>query len=248
MTTALRTAWVVGASSGIGAALARELTSRGYQVAISARDETALQDVAAGSMAVVQVDVTDRESVLSAASDAEAALGRVDLAVFLAGVWEQMSSRRFDFDTFKKHVDVNLLGMASCIDAVLPTMQRQGRGTILGVASLAGYRGFPGAEGYGATKAAQINLLESMRAGLSRTGVSVLTACPGFVETPLTGRNAFPMPFMISPETAARHLADGVERGSPLIEFPWQMSLLMKAARLVPARLWPLLARGEAGR
>ena len=133
---------------------------------------------------------------------------------------------------------LNLGGMANCLGALLPRMKARRAGMIVGIASVAGYRGLPGAEAYGATKAAQINLLESLRARLRPDGIDVLTVCPGFVETEMTEANTFPMPFMIKAPQAAQAIADGMEKQSARIVFPWQMALLMKAARLVPDRLW----------
>jgi short-subunit dehydrogenase len=119
-------------------------------------------------------------------------------------------------------------------------MKTQRAGMIVGISSVAGYRGLPGSEAYGATKAAQLNLLEALRVRLRRDGIDVLTVCPGFVETEMTEQNTFPMPFIVSAEQAGRAIADGIEKQSARIVFPWQMSLLMRAARLIPDRLWAL--------
>ncbi|HEU4946611.1 MAG TPA: SDR family NAD(P)-dependent oxidoreductase [Kribbella sp.] len=238
MELAGRRVWVVGASSGIGAALAAELVRRGARVAVSARRTDALRDVAGDRMLAVPVDVTDEESVRKAAGSVADELGGIDIAVLAAGYWKQLSAADFDVAVFRKHLDVNLSGMANCLAALIPLMRAQRAGVIVGVASVAGYRGLPGAEAYGATKAAQINLLESLRAGLRRDGVDVLTVSPGFVKTEMTETNTFPMPFMISAEQAARSIADGIEKQSAEIVFPWQMAVLMKLAKLVPNRLW----------
>jgi short-subunit dehydrogenase len=131
--------------------------------------------------------------------------------------------------------------MSNAIAAVLPEMLQRGSGGIAGIASVAGYRGLAGAEAYGATKAAQINMLESLRVHLARTGVRVTTVCPGFVRTDLTARNDFPMPFIIDADDAAVSICNGLERDRTEIVFPLPMALLMKAARLVPAGLWPRL-------
>jgi short-subunit dehydrogenase len=130
---------------------------------------------------------------------------------------------------------------------VLPAMLARRSGVIAGVASVAGYRGLPGAEAYGATKAAQINLLEALRAHTRRSGVQITTVCPGFVRTEMTDTNDFPMPFMVEPDEAARAICDGLEKERLEIVFPAQMALLMKAARYVPVRLWSLLASSTKG-
>ena len=239
--------WVVGASSGIGAEVARELVRRGARVAISARRKSDLDEVAGGHMLVVPLDVTDHAAAQTAAQQVGSELGGIDVLVAAAGHWQQTTAGELDVEVFSTHVQVNLMGMASSISAVLPGMRARGRGSVVGIASVAGYRGIPGAEAYGATKAAQINLLEALRAGLRGSGVTVQTVCPGFVETPMTRSNQFSMPFMVSADRAARTIVDGIEAGRVEIVFPWQMALLMKTARLVPVRLWSLLAKPRGG-
>ena len=240
--------WVVGASSGIGAELARELRRRGARIAVSARTASDLREVAGDDMLVVPLDVTDHAAVTAAATQVTSELGGIDVLVAAAGYWQQTTPGDLDLDVFATHVDVNLLGMAACISAVLPTMRSRGSGSVVGIASVAGYRGIPGAEAYGATKAAQINLLEALRSGLRGSGVIVQTVCPGFVETPMTESNQFPMPFMIPADRAARTIADGIAAGKAEIVFPWQMTLMMKTARLMPVRLWSVLARPRGDR
>jgi short-subunit dehydrogenase len=240
--------WVVGASSGIGAELARELERRGARVAVSARSRADLEKVSGGDMLVVPLDVTDHAAVAAAAEQVDSELGGSDVLVAAAGHWQQTTPGELDLAAFTTHVSVNLLGMAACISAVLPAMRERRNGVVVGIASVAGYRGIPGAEAYGPTKAAQINLLEALRAGLRGTGVTVQTVCPGFVDTPMTKRNSFPMPFMIPADRAARTIADAIETGRPELVFPWQMAVLMKAARLVPVRLWSGLVRPRGDR
>jgi short-subunit dehydrogenase len=152
-----------------------------------------------------------------------------------------MNPAAWDTGVFDRHLQVNLTGMSNAIAAVLPAMLERRSGTIAGIASVAGYRGLAGAEAYGATKAAQINLLESLRVHLARTGVQVTTVCPGFVRTDLTAGNRFPMPFMINAGQAARSICDGLERERTEIVFPKRMALPMKAARLIPASSWTAL-------
>ena len=236
-----KVAWVVGGSSGIGAAVARELQSRGALVAISARRSGQLDEVSAGTMLAVAADVTDPASLMAAASRIRDELGPIDLAVLSAGYWKQMTGNDWDAETFDRHVDVNLIGMSNAIAAVLPQMLDRRRGVIAGISSVAGYRGLAGSAAYGATKAAQINLLESLRIQVARRGVRVVTICPGFVSTELTAGNDFPMPFIIEADEAGRAICDGLERGRTEIVFPVRMALLMKAARLVPVALWSAL-------
>ncbi len=236
-----KVAWVVGGSSGIGAAVARELVRRGATVAVSARRKDQLQAVAGGDMLVLPADVTDTASVAAAAARVREELGSIDVAVLSAGYWKQMDPSNWDTELFDRHMQVNLTGMSNAIAAVLPAMLQRRSGTIAGIASVAGDRGLAGAEAYGATKAAQINLLESLRIHLARTGVQVTTVCPGFVRTDLTIGNHFPMPFIIDADQAARSICDGLERDRAEIVFPARMAVLMKAARIVPVRAWTAL-------
>lgn len=235
--------WVIGASSGIGAAVAREARRRGARVAISARRADRLQELAAGDMTVVPLDVTSAEELRSGAAEVREHLGDIDVAVLCAGYWKQTDAANWDTESFDRHVQVNLVGMSNAIAAVLPRMLEQRRGHIAGISSVAGFRGLAGAEAYGATKAAQINLLESLRVHVARTGVTVTTICPGFVRTELTAGNRFPMPFMIEPEEAATSICAALERPRAEVVFPTRMAVLMKTARLVPRGLWRLIWR-----
>lgn len=242
--------WVVGASSGIGAELATELVRRGAHVAVSARRADRLAEVAHGRMIAVPVDVTDPAGVAGAAEAVRATLGGLDVVIWSAGYWQRTDARAWDAAAFADHVQVNLLGLNAVLAAVLPDMVRARSGHVVGIASVAGFRGLPGAEAYGATKAAQIALLESLRASLRRDRVRVTTVAPGFVRTEMTSANTFPMPFMVDADEAARAIADGLERGRVEIVFPWRMALVMKAARLVPVRAWAALVaprRGSGG-
>jgi short-subunit dehydrogenase len=230
--------WVTGASSGIGAALARELADRGASVAISARNADRLREVAGGRMHVEPLDVTDRAATVAAGAAVRKALGGLDAAVLNAGTWSRFRPEHWDSEAFADQLQTNLMGTVHALEAVVPTMIAEGRGRIVGTASVAGYRGLPGAEAYGATKAALLNLLEALRGSLGPHGIVVQSVAPGFVRTPMTDRNTFPMPFLVSPEEAARAIADGMARDKAEIVFPLPMMLLMKAARLVPVRAW----------
>lgn len=235
--------WIVGASRGIGAALATELANAGASVAISARSEDDLKAVAAGRMFAVPADVTDRASVQTAAQKIDAELGGIDTVIYCSGYWKRMDARNWDADDYARHIQVNLLGMNDVIAAVLPDMVARHAGRFVGIASVAGYRGLPGAEAYGATKAAQINQLEAMRTALAPSGVEIVTVCPGFVRTELTEGNSFPMPFIISAEQAATSIREGLESGRQEIVFPTPMAVAMKLARIVPVRAWTRLAK-----
>lgn len=243
-------AWVIGASSGIGAAVAEELLQRGCSVAISARNTEALAAVSAGRMLAVPLDMNDAEALDTAQARIRTQLAGLDIVVIAAGYWQRMDADELDVAEVARHMHVNVIGMATAIAAVLPGMRAQGSGSIVGISSVAGYRGMPGAQGYGASKAAQLNLLESLRTGLRGTGVLVQTVSPGFVRTPMTSTNTFPMPFIIEPDRAARYIVDGIAKRSAEVVFPPAMAVVMKLARFVPNALWPLLMapRGRRGR
>lgn len=238
--------WVLGASSGIGAALAAELAERGAKVAISARSVDKLHQVAeqAGSDVVtIPLDATDRAAVAAAWSDAQRLLGGVDSVVWSVGTWQQFDARDWDADAFATQIEVNLLGLNNVLAAVVPDFLAAHRGRVVGIASVAGFRGLPGAEAYGTTKAAQIFLLEALRGALTESGVDVMTVNPGFVATPMTADNTFPMPFIIEATDAGKTIADAMEAGRAQVTFPLPMALLMHAARVVPGRLWTRLTR-----
>jgi NAD(P)-dependent dehydrogenase (short-subunit alcohol dehydrogenase family) len=240
--------WVTGASTGIGAALARELADRGARVAISARNAEQLAEVAGDRMVAVPVDVTDRAATVAAGEQVRAALGGLDVAVLNAGTWSRFHVEPWDSALFAEHLQVNVLGAVHSMEAVVPRMLAEGRGRIVGVASVAGYRGLPGSEAYNAGKAALINLLESLRGSLAPRGVVVQLVNPGFVRTRMTDRNRFPMPFRVEVDQAARTIADGIAKDKAEIVFPVPMMLLMKVARLVPVRAWTALTAGMARR
>jgi short-subunit dehydrogenase len=240
--------WITGASTGIGAALARELADRGAQVAVSARNAEQLAEVAGDRMTVVPVDVTDRAATVAAGQAVRDALGGLDVAVLNAGTWSRFHVEPWDSSLFADHLQVNVMGAVHSMEAVVPQMLAAGRGRVVGVASVAGYRGLPGSEAYNAGKAALISLLESLRGSLAPRGVVVQTVNPGFVTTRMTDRNRFPMPFKVAPEDAARAIADGIARDKAEIVFPLPMMIAMKTARLVPVRAWTALTAQLARR
>ena len=225
-----RKAWIIGASTGIGAAVADELVAKGWDVVRSSR-----------SQGEIRIDVSDDASVFSAAEKYQEAHGEFDLVLVMAGFWKRMSAKQFDLEVFKEHNNTNNVGLARCAAAVLPKMISQNRGTFIGVSSVAGFRGLPGSSGYGPSKAAQINFLESLRTDLQDTNVLIQTVSPGFVKTPMTDVNTFPMPFIITAEKAAKIIVKGIEKERVDIVFPTPMAISMKLARLVPAAIWPKL-------
>jgi len=246
---AARTAWITGASSGIGAAVAEELARRGWRVAITARSASALEEVAARheGISALPGDITDREAIGAVAGQAVALLGHIDVALLNAGTYRPVLPETFSADLFRPHVEVNIMGTVNCIEAVLPGMLRRRAGRIAVVASVTGFAALPMAAAYGASKAFLISMSDSLRADLDgeRAGVAVTVVAPGFVRTGLTEQNDFEMPFVIEADEAARIIADGLERGDAEIAFPRRMSVAMKViGRFLPG---PLRRRYVAG-
>jgi short-subunit dehydrogenase len=243
---------ITGASSGIGAALALELARRGWTLGLLARRADLLDALAGqlpGKSVALPCDVTDASAVREAVKRGEDALGGpFDLAVANAGVAIPSHAAKFKLADAELMTRVNLLGMFYLFDAVIPSMIERGSGRFAGVASIAGLRGLPTSSVYSATKAAMQAFLESSRIELMPYGVGVTTVNPGFVSTPMTEKNRFKMPFLMTAEEAARIIADGLERGARVVEFPRPMSLLMRVARLIPDALWERATGGYARR
>jgi NAD(P)-dependent dehydrogenase (short-subunit alcohol dehydrogenase family) len=227
--------WVIGASYGIGAALARRLINDGARVAMSARSRDLLDEIAEGNDARVEVlDVTDAASVAKAARRILSEWGGIDLVLIVAGTHVEMRADTFDLARAKRLFDVNVIGVLNCLDAVLPTLREQRRGGVAIVSSVAGYRGLPRALIYGPTKAALINLAESLYLDLSPHGIGVYLINPGFVDTPLTQKNDFKMPALIPVDEAARLTLEGIEDGEFEIHFPKRFTRVMRLLRTLP--------------
>jgi len=240
MTDRSRIAWVTGASSGIGRGLALRLARDGWRVAASARsgDELAgLVAEAGGAVEAFVLDITDGEAVRQTVQRIEGELGPIELAVLNAGTYAPMFARHFDAAAFRRTVDVNLMGTVECLAALLPQMIERKSGHVAVMASVAGFVGLPGAAGYAATKAALNAMCEALYPDLARYGVRLTVINPGFVKTPLTDKNTFPMPFLVSNDEAVDSIARGLNALRFEITFPWQMALSMKALALLPHRL-----------
>jgi short-subunit dehydrogenase len=241
--------WLTGASSGIGAALVPVLAGRGARVAVSARRGTLLESLAtewrrAGAeVLVAPVDVTDRAAVIEAVGRIEQAWGGIDLAVLNAGTHKPPSGTGFDTSQFVDVMTLNYFGVLYGVEAVLPGMLQRRRGHIAGVASLAGYRGLPTAAAYGASKAALIHALESIRFDLEPRGILVTVVNPGFIRTPLTDQNRFHMPFLMEVDHAAALIVAGLERDRKEIHFPRVFSAMVKLARVLPFPLYERIVR-----
>lgn len=241
--------WVIGASTGIGQATAELLHALGATVAVSARSASKLQATVAGLERAIAVplDVTDHASVMGASERIIGEWGGIDLVLLVAGGYNEMRADAFDLDAANALVDLNLRGAFNCIDVVLPQLLRQGAGGIGIVASVAGYGGLPKALVYGPTKAALINLSESLYLDLRPRGIAVYQINPGFVATPLTADNDFPMPALMSASDAALALVDGLEKGQFHIHFPRRFTNTLRLARLLPYRLYFWLVHKVTG-
>lgn len=240
-----RRVWLIGASTGIGEALAHALHGRGAQVLVSARSDMALADFVArhpGSQAQV-MDVTDGASVQRAAQAVLADAQPLDLVVYCAGHYRPMRATAIDLDEALQHQRVNMDGVWLVLAAVLPTLLRQGHGHISLMASVAGYRALPQALAYGHTKAAMQHLAENLYLDLQPEGLAVSVLNPGFVETRLTAQNRFEMPAMIQPAEAAEAILHGWARGQYEIHFPKRFTRLMKLMHCLPQRLYFALMR-----
>jgi len=237
---AWKTAWITGASSGIGLELARLLDGKVTHLAVSARSQDKLSKLAAQCKNVVSypLDVTDADAVVDSVGDIEAAAGPIDLAVLNAGVWQLMDVAELDLKAIRTGIEVNYMGVVHAINALLPGMLARGAGQIAIVASVAGYRGLPRSAAYGPTKAALINLAETLRTELEPRGITVSVVNPGFVDTPMTRDNPFPMPNIISAKDAAQSLLAGLERRKYEIIFPRAFVFAMKLLRLLPNAMY----------
>lgn len=237
-----KTAWLIGASTGIGAATASALHAAGAQVIVSARQAELLDKFVAdhpGSRAL-PLDVLDLPALHAAASS----LGPVDLCVYCAGYYRAMGAANFDLAEARRHLEINFNGVLHLLDAVLPQLLTAGTGHLSFISSVAGYRGLPKALAYGPSKAALTHLAEALYLDLHPRGLGVSVIHPGFVKTPMTAQNDFHMPAEISPEQAARAMLDGWAAGDFEIHFPKRFTRFMKALRQLPYRLYfPLVSK-----
>ncbi|MEM7709447.1 MAG: SDR family NAD(P)-dependent oxidoreductase [Pseudomonadota bacterium] len=229
--------WLVGASDGLGAALAKKLSTAGAEVIVSARSVDKLADVVAalpGRARAVACDVASRESVEAAAAE----VGEIDGMVFLAGVYWPQKAQDWDAAEVEAMCDVNFTGAARAVGAVIGDMVARDLGHIVLTGSLSGFRGLPGATGYGASKAGVMWLAEGMYADLRKTGVTVQVANPGFIATRLTEKNDFDMPFLMTPEAAAQEMFELMLSDDFKRSFPTVFSWLFRGGQFLPDWLW----------
>jgi len=243
-------AWVTGASSGIGREIAVQLAAAGWIVAISARRREELASLAAaypGKMLVYPLDITDTAAVAETVAGIEAQGRPIARAVLNAGIYIRDTAPDFDVQKFKAQVDVNLVGTANCLAAVMPLLLARRCGQIGIVGSVAGLNGLPAAVTYSSTKAALISMAQSLKFDLDKAGVGISVILPGFVKTPATAGNAFPMPYIMEVEDAARALLKGLDAGKFLIAFPWQLAWTLRFLRILPSAAYFAIMKRQTG-
>lgn len=229
--------WLIGASEGLGRALAHKMSAAGAELILSARSQTRLQALAnalPGPAEVLPLDLADSASVAAAG----AKLGHVDGVVFLAGVYWPMPAQEWNGTQAMTMADINFTGAFRVLDQVMESFLARDAGHIVLTGSLSGFRGLPGAIGYGPSKAGLMALAESLRADLHRTGIKVQLANPGFIKTRLTDKNTFAMPFIMSPEQAADHMLRHMETARFQYSFPLLFSWVFRGSRFLPDWLY----------
>jgi NADP-dependent 3-hydroxy acid dehydrogenase YdfG len=239
--------WVIGASSGIGEACARELLKRGAKLVLSSRRIERLEDIARSAdttqSLVIPVDVMDQSSITRAYKTIHAQWGGIDLLLFVSGIYIPLRADDFNMEDVQKTVDSNILGPMRAVTTVLPDMLRAGHGYLAIVGSVAGYSGLPKALAYGPTKAAMINFCETLFYDLQPKGIGVHMISPGFVATEATANNDFEMPALISAQEAANEILQGIERGEFDIHFPKRFSRFLKFLRILPYPIYFWIVR-----
>lgn len=225
--------WVIGATSGIGRAIALELAEAGAVVVASGRNRDALEELTAiaSGISPLKVDVASAADWYQAETDVPKDL---DVLIYSAGSWTPVDLTQWDYVAFEEQLTVNFLGMARAVGLVLPRMIARNAGVIAGLSSASGYVPLPRAEAYGSSKAAVLYFLEALRIDLRHTAVKVVSVSPGFVATPLTAKNDFAMPFMQSTDQAVQSIIGGIERGAAEIHFPKRLTLPLKLIASLP--------------
>jgi short-subunit dehydrogenase len=232
---------ITGASSGIGAALARYYASEDSVLGLIARRPG--NQTLKGKVTHYLVDVTDESALAAAAGDFIARFGAPDLVIANAGVSTGTSGEDIaDIAKLKHLLNVNVAGLAATLAAFAPAMRQAGRGTLAGIASVAGFRGLAGNGAYSGSKAAARIWMESLRAELYGSGVSVVCICPGYIDTPMTRVNRFRMPFLLSADEAAPRIARAIAARRRLAVIPWQMALVSVLLRAMPGWLYDRFA------
>ena len=233
--------WITGASSGIGKSLAIKFADEGWNVAASARRENLLQELSEENESIYSfpLDVKDSLNTKKVFNNIVEKFGSIDICVFCTGIHDPIADRKIDIDKIKEIMEINFFGTLNCISAVTKHFKEKKNGQISIVASLAGYRGLPGASGYSASKAALINLTESLYFYFKRFNVRISLVNPGFIRTPMTDKNDFPMPMMKTSEFAAERMFKGLtKKNSFEISFPKVFSFILSILKILPNWLY----------
>ena len=243
--------FITGASSGIGAALARAYAARGATLALVARRESALHELAATlpvQSFIYPLDVANAEALQAAANDFISRTGLPDVVIANAGVSAgTLTEETSDLKAFERIFATNVMGMVNTFTPFAAAMRQRGNGRLVGIASVAGVRGLPGAGAYSASKAAALAYLESLRIEMRDGGVNVVTIAPGYIATPMTAINDYPMPFLLDADEAAQKMLRAIDRGARRVVVPWQMGVVATLMRLLPDAIYDRLA-ARAGR
>lgn len=246
---------IIGASQGIGKALAETYASAGANLFLLSRNLNAIEEISyklnssGHQCSFMQCDISIYEDVKRGIEFALNKLGTIDLAIINAGVGSPEWMKNFKSEVYKKILSINAFGIAHSLEFLIPVMIRQGYGTIAGVSSLADVRGYPGSAGYDSSKAAASVLLESARVELKPLNINVITVRPGFVKTAMTAKNEFYMPFLMSTEKAAKKIMRGISKRKKLVQFPLFTVMLTKIAKFTPNFIFdPLMRMGRKGK
>ena len=242
----MKNIWITGASSGIGKALAIRFAQKGWQVAASARRENLLNKISElnKNISPFPLDVTDKEKCKEVFEEIKNKYQNLDICFFSTGTWDPKKERDIDIEQIESVMKINFFGTLNCIKTVEKYFKDKKSGHISIVSSVAGYRGLPNSTGYGASKAALINLAESLYFDFGRHNVRISLVSPGFIKTPMTDKNEFKMPFLKTPEFAADKIYNGLVNGSNFeIDFPKELTLILKLLKILPNRLYLYLIK-----
>ena len=235
--------WITGASSGIGKALAEKFAKQNWQVAISARRKELLDEIAQNeNISSFPLDVTDDKRVKETFLNILNKYKDIDLCIFCSGAYDPKAEKEINKDQIRKIMEVNFFGVLNCIKSVEEYFKNKKNGHISIVSSIAAYRGLPNSSGYGPSKAALTNLTESLYFDFKKYNVRISLVSPGFIKTPLTDKNEFPMPFIKSPEFAAEKMFNGLTKSKAFeIHFPKALTILLKIFRILPYKIYLFL-------
>ena len=235
--------WITGASSGIGKAVAEKFAKEGWKVAISARRREILEEMSNNDKIFsYPLDVTNQDQVNNTFNKIIEDFGGLDLCIFSSGTYDPKNEKSIDVDKIKNVINVNFIGVVNCVKSVEKNFKQKKSGQISIVSSIAGYRGLPNSSGYGPSKAALTNFAESIYFDFKKFNVNVSIISPGFIKTPLTDKNEFSMPFLETPEFAAKKIYNGLTKNKSFeIHFPKPLTLLLKFFRILPYKIYLFL-------